>query len=145
MSQKVRIAQLSCGPEYSGVQKEINEAAEAVNAEVFFPDIALADIRKANEEFGLDVRSGDLKLAIARARALVEGTVDADAVFIATCFRCAEAAIVRNVLHRLSEIDGLALEAHRAVELLRERRASLIAAAVTGQIDVRGLVEQEAA
>ena len=32
--------------------------------------------------------------------ALVEGRVEADAVFIATCFRCAEAAIVRNELRR---------------------------------------------
>jgi putative methanogenesis marker protein 15 len=96
----VRIAQLSCGPEYSGVQKEIDEAARAVDAEMFFPDIRLADIRQGFDLFGLDVRSPDLKLAIARARALVEGTVEADAVFIATCFRCAEAAIVRNELRR---------------------------------------------
>jgi len=34
------------------------------------------------------------------ARALVEGRIEADAVFIATCFRCAEAAIVRNELRR---------------------------------------------
>ncbi len=96
----VRIAQLSCGPEYSGVQKEIDEAARAVDAEMFFPDIRLADIRQGFDLFGLDVRSPDLKLAIARARALVEGTIEADAVFIATCFRCAEAAIVRNELRR---------------------------------------------
>jgi putative methanogenesis marker protein 15 len=96
----VRIAQLSCGPEYSGVQKEIEEAAKSVEAEIFFPDIRLADIRQGFDLFGLDVRSPDLKLAIARARALVEGKVDADAVFIATCFRCAEAAIVRNELRR---------------------------------------------
>jgi len=96
----VRIAQLSCGPEYSGVQKEIDEAAQAVDAEMFFPDIRLADIRQGFDLFGLDVRSPDLKLAIARARALVEGTIEADAVFIATCFRCAEAAIVRNELRR---------------------------------------------
>ncbi|MDD1706260.1 MAG: methanogenesis marker 15 protein [Methanoregulaceae archaeon] len=96
----VRIAQLSCGPEYSGVQKEIEEAAKSVDAEIFFPDIRLADIRQGFDLFGLDVRSPDLKLAIARARALVEGKVDADAVFIATCFRCAEAAIVRNELRR---------------------------------------------
>ncbi len=96
----VRIAQLSCGPEYSGVQKEIEEAARAVEAEIFFPDIRLADIRQGFDLFGLDVRSPDLKLAIARARALVEGTIEADAVFIATCFRCAEAAIVRNELRR---------------------------------------------
>jgi putative methanogenesis marker protein 15 len=100
MTAPVRIAQLSCGPEYSGVQQEINEAAKAVNGEIFFPDIALKDIMRDFKEFGLDVRSPDLKLAIARARALADGRIDADAVFIATCFRCAEAAIVRNELRR---------------------------------------------
>jgi len=78
MSQKVRIAQLSCGPEYSGVQKEIYDAAKAVDAEIFFPDIALADVERAVASFGLDVKSADLKLMIARAMALVEGKVDAD-------------------------------------------------------------------
>lgn len=100
MTNPVRVAQLSCGPEHSGVQKEINDAAAAVNAEMFFPDISLADIRRDYGGFGLDVRSPDLKLAIARAKALVEGRIEADAVFIATCFRCAEAAIVRNELRR---------------------------------------------
>ena len=100
MTPPVRIAQLSCGPEYSGVQHEIDAAAREVNGEIFYPDVALKDIRKDFEDFGLDVRSPDLKLAISRARALVEGRVDADAVFIATCFRCAEAAIVRNELRR---------------------------------------------
>ena len=100
MTAPVRIAQLSCGPDYSGVQQEINEAAKSVNGEIFFPDIALKDIMQDFSEFGLDVRSADLKLAIARAKALVDGRVEADAVFIATCFRCAEAAIVRNELRR---------------------------------------------
>jgi putative methanogenesis marker protein 15 len=97
-ARKVRIAQLSCGPDYSGVQKEIDDAAAAVDAEIFFPDLTLRDIKRNYKEFGLDVKSGDLKLAIARAVALVEGAVDADAVFITTCFRCAEAAITRNEL-----------------------------------------------
>jgi putative methanogenesis marker protein 15 len=100
MTTPVRIAQLSCGPEYSGVQKEIDQAAKAVDAEIFYPDISLADIKRDFTAFGLDVRSPDLKLAIARAKALVDGRVEADAVFIATCFRCAEAAIVRNELRR---------------------------------------------
>jgi len=100
MTPPVRIAQLSCGPEYSGVQHEIDAAAREVSGEIFYPDVALKDIRKDFEDFGLDVRSPDLKLAISRARALVDGRVDADAVFIATCFRCAEAAIVRNELRR---------------------------------------------
>jgi putative methanogenesis marker protein 15 len=100
MTPPVRIAQLSCGPDYSGVQHEIEAAAKEVNGEIFFPDIALKDVRRDFDAFGLDVRSPDLKLAIARAVALVEGRVEADAVFIATCFRCAEAAIVRNELRR---------------------------------------------
>jgi len=100
MTQPVRIAQISCGPEYSGVQHEIDAAAKEVNGEIFYPDIALKDIRRDFDTFGLDVRSPDLKLAIARARALVDGRVEADAIFIATCFRCAEAAIVRNELRR---------------------------------------------
>jgi len=100
MTPPVRIAQLSCGPEYSGVQHEIETAAQEVNGEIFFPDIALKDVQRDFDSFGLDVRSPDLKLAIARGRALVEGRVEADAVFIATCFRCAEAAIVRNELRR---------------------------------------------
>jgi putative methanogenesis marker protein 15 len=75
-------------------------AAKSVNGEIFYPDVALKDIVRDFEKFGLEVRSPDLKLAIARAIALVEGRVEADAVFIATCFRCAEAAIVRNELRR---------------------------------------------
>jgi len=100
MTAPVRIAQLSCGAEYSGVQHEIDVAAKSVNGEIFYPDVALKDIVRDFEKFGLEVRSPDLKLAIARAIALVEGRVEADAVFIATCFRCAEAAIVRNELRR---------------------------------------------
>jgi putative methanogenesis marker protein 15 len=100
MTAPVRIAQLSCGPEYSGVQKEINDAAASVGAEIFYPEMALKDLQRDYPAFGLDIRSPDLKLAIARAKALVDGRIDADAVFIATCFRCAEAAIVRNELRR---------------------------------------------
>src|SRR5512137_2841294 len=114
---KVRIAQLSCGPEYSGVQNEIAEAAQSVDADIFFPDLKLADIRSGFDSFGLDVRSPDLKLAIARARALVEGRVEADAVFIATCFRCAEAAIVRNELRRyISENSKLPVVSYSFTE-----------------------------
>jgi type I restriction enzyme S subunit len=49
-------------------------------------------------------------------------------------------------------IDGMAeqaraleMEAQRAISLLQERRSALISAAVTGQIDVRGFAESEAA
>ena len=42
-------------------------------------------------------------------------------------------------------IDSLIAESEHAVALLTERRSALISAAVTGKIDVRGLVPQEAA
>jgi len=45
-----------------------------------------------------------------------------------------------------AKLDALKTESERAIVLLKERRSALIAAAVTGQIDVRGLVtEPEAA
>jgi len=40
-------------------------------------------------------------------------------------------------------IDSLASEATRAIDLLKERRTALISAAVTGKIDVRGLVRSD--
>jgi len=47
---------------------------------------------------------------------------------------------------QLSKLDALTTEANRVIELLNERRAALISAAVTGKIDVRGYKsEQEAA
>ena len=42
-------------------------------------------------------------------------------------------------------IDNLSIEATRAIDLLKERRTALISAAVTGKIDVRSQVAQEAA
>ena len=45
----------------------------------------------------------------------------------------------------LARIDSLVSEAQRAIDLLQERRTALISAAVTGQIDVRGLAAVEVA
>jgi type I restriction enzyme, S subunit len=41
----------------------------------------------------------------------------------------------------VEKLDALRAEAERAITLLKERRAALITAAVTGQIDVRGAVD----
>jgi type I restriction enzyme S subunit len=48
-------------------------------------------------------------------------------------------AIVLSVIGSMAEFDALTTEAHRAIDLLQERRTALISAAVTGQIDVRHL------
>lgn len=96
----VKIAQISCGTEYSGVQKEIEKAANTFGAEIIIPDTDLDYIDEAYQKFGFTVGSSGMKLMIARAMSLVEGKSDADAVFIATCFRCAEGALIRNELRR---------------------------------------------
>lgn len=167
MAAPVRIAQLSCGPEYSGVQNEINEAAKSVGAEIFFPDVTLTDIRRDFAELGLDVASPDLKLAIARAKALVEGRIEADGVFITTCFRCAEAAIVRNELRRyihensqlpvvsysfterttagtlLTRMEALTTIARRRALLARERQEGLTLGIDSGSSTTKAVVMQE--
>ena len=56
-------------------------------------------------------------------------------------------AIISHLKTVVEEIDTLITEATQAITLLRERRAALISAAVTGKIDVRSLTptKQEAA
>ncbi|MDR4521455.1 MAG: restriction endonuclease subunit S [Nitrosomonas sp.] len=57
-----------------------------------------------------------------------------------------EQSVVATFLDReTTKIDELIAEAQRAIELLKERRAALISAAVTGKIDVRGLVADKLA
>lgn len=55
-----------------------------------------------------------------------------------------EQVAITEVLDRQTQsLDVLIAEAQRAIDLLQERRTALISAAVTGKIDVRGLVETE--
>jgi len=49
--------------------------------------------------------------------------------------------IVAFLDYELSKFDDLTTEAQAAITLLQERRTSLISAAVTGKIDVRGLIQ----
>ncbi len=53
--------------------------------------------------------------------------------------------IASYLLNWTKRIDELDAEARKAIGLLQERRSALISAAVTGQIDVRGLAPKEAA
>ena len=51
--------------------------------------------------------------------------------------------IVHFVADEAGRLDRLRREAERAIDLLRERRSTLIAAAVTGKIDVRSMTQGE--
>jgi type I restriction enzyme S subunit len=53
--------------------------------------------------------------------------------------------IAINIQTKVDLLDDLMVEAQTAIALLQERRSALISAAVTGEIDVRGLVPVEAA
>lgn len=96
----VRIAQISCGTEYSGIQKEIERTAELVGARIVIPEVDLKEIKEAEEELGFHAVSNGLKVMMARAKAVVEKRVDVDGVFLATCFRCAEGALARSIIRR---------------------------------------------
>ena len=96
----IRIAELACGAEYSGIQKEIDRAAETVGAKIIYPEVSLDDILDVEKRFGVSVASGDLNLAMARATRIVENPDLADAVIVLTCFRCAEGAIIRSEIRK---------------------------------------------
>ncbi|WP_322065644.1 restriction endonuclease subunit S [Burkholderia ubonensis] len=53
--------------------------------------------------------------------------------------------ILEFICAETNRLDALKVEAERAIGLLKERRSALIAAAVTGKIDVRNAVSQELA
>jgi type I restriction enzyme S subunit len=56
-----------------------------------------------------------------------------------------QAEIAEYVATESKRFDTLTAEAQKAIILLQERRSALISAAVTGQIDVRGIDQQKAA
>ena len=56
-----------------------------------------------------------------------------------------QTAIAAFLDREIAKFDELTAEAQRSIDLLQERRTALISAAVTGQIDVRGLALEVAA
>ncbi len=96
----IKIAQLSCGTEWSGIQHYLEQAASIVDAKLVYPEVDLEFIQKSSKDFGLDVDSANLKLMIARSMAVAQKVSDADAAFIVTCFRCAEGALCRHEIRR---------------------------------------------
>jgi len=56
-----------------------------------------------------------------------------------------QGAIAKQIDNKAAYFEKLASDSRKAIALLKERRSALIAAAVTGQIDVRGFVEAQAA
>ncbi len=163
----IKIAQLSCGTEYSSVQPEIERAAETVGAKMVYPDVDMDKIDKAVEEFGFNPKSPQLKLMIARALELANNNYDADAIFIATCFRCAEGALVRTELRRfvqehvrlpvvtysftertkaaqlLTRMEALVTIVERKELLARERQVGLTAGIDSGSSTTKAVIMRD--
>lgn len=96
----IKIAQISCGTDWSGIQGELGKAADMVGAKLVFPEVDLEFIKKSVEELGLDVESPNLKLMVARAKSIIDDPSAADAIFMVTCFRCGEGALTKHALRR---------------------------------------------
>ncbi len=140
----VKIAQISCGTEYSGIQKEIEKAASTFGADIVIPEADLDYINEAYEKFGFAAASSGIRLMIARAMSLVEGKSAADAVFIATCFRCAEGALVRNELRRLiQENTDLPVVTYSFTEKTKADELFIRMEALTTIVDRKSLLARE--
>jgi len=164
---KIRIAHLTCGSEYSGVENEIEKAAVQVNAQIVYPEVEIGNVKETADKFGLQVASPDLRLMIARAKSIVSGNTKADAVFITSCFRCAEGAIVRNAMRNyiqqqahipvisysfterttnetlLTRMEALSTTALRRSLLAREEQVGLTAGIDSGSSTTKSVVMRD--
>ncbi|WP_342303887.1 methanogenesis marker 15 protein [Methanolobus sp. ZRKC5] len=163
----VKVALVSCGSEYAGVQGELDSVAASVNAKLIYPEIDVNVLDTIGKDFGLEAASPDLRLLMARAKAIVEGISDVDGVFITSCFRCAEAAIVRNEVRRyinkhsdlpvisysfterttaatlLTRMEALTTIARRRHLLAREKQSGLTAGIDSGSTTTKAVVMKD--
>ena len=163
----VKVALVSCGSEYAGVQGELDSVAASVNAKLIYPEIDVNALDTIGKDFGLEAASPDLRLLMARAKAIVEGISDVDGVFITSCFRCAEAAIVRNEVRRyinkhsnlpvisysfterttaatlLTRMEALTTIARRRHLLAREKQSGLTAGIDSGSTTTKAVVMKD--
>ncbi|WP_292467967.1 methanogenesis marker 15 protein [Methanolobus sp.] len=163
----VKVALISCGSEYAGVQGELDSVAASVNAKLIYPEIDVNVLDTIGKDFGLEAASPDLRLLMARAKAVVEGISDVDGVFITSCFRCAEAAIVRNEVRRyinkystlpvisysfterttaatlLTRMEALTTIARRRHLLAREKQSGLTAGIDSGSTTTKAVIMKD--
>lgn len=139
----IKIAEISCGTEWSGVQDELEKAADLVGAKLVAPEIDLDYIKEAVNDFGLEVASPNLKLMIARAMAVTRGDSAADAAFIVSCFRCAEGMIVRHALRKYMEKTDLPLIMYSFTEMPKMGELLIRMEALTTVVERKALLARE--
>ena len=97
--EKVRVAQISCGTEYSGIQWLFDDIAERVGIELVYPEMELSEVELACKEVGFEVESPSLNMMMARAVSMLDDPTIKGALLL-TCFKCAEGTIVKDTIRR---------------------------------------------
>ncbi len=95
----VRVAQISCGTEYSGIQWLLDDIAEQLGIELVFPEMELSLVDAACEEVGFKAESPSLDMMIARAVSMLQDPTLKGAILL-TCFKCSEGTIVKDTIRR---------------------------------------------
>lgn len=96
---KVKVAQISCGTEWSGIQSELDKVAEQLDVELFFPEASIDEVEQGIDKLGFSPVSHSLRVMLGQAVAL-EYYPDTDGILLLTCFRCAEGSLTRTVVRR---------------------------------------------
>jgi putative methanogenesis marker protein 15 len=140
----INLALISCGIEYSGIRGEIERLAKSLGARLVIPEVDESRIREVEEEMELNLASNDLKLMLARAKIVVEKGVDADGVFVASCFRCAEGAIARNAVTKyIQKHSGLPIVTSSFTERTKANTLLLRLEALVNVIERKSLLARK--
>ena len=94
-----KVAQISCGTEYSGIQWMLNDIAERVGIELVYPEMELSKIGEACREIGFEAESPSLNIMMARAVSMLDDPAIKGALLL-TCFKCSEGTIVKDTIRR---------------------------------------------
>jgi len=94
-----RVAQISCGTEYSGIQWMFDDIAERVGIELVYPEMELSQVELACKEIGFEAESPGLNMMMARAVSMLNDPTIKGALLL-TCFKCAEGTIVKDTIRR---------------------------------------------
>ncbi len=94
-----KVAQISCGTEYSGIQWMLNDIAERVGIELVYPEMELSQVELACKEIGFEAESPSLNMMMASAVSMLDDPAIKGALLL-TCFKCSEGTIVRDTIRR---------------------------------------------
>ncbi|MHC1600342.1 MAG: acyl-CoA dehydratase activase, partial [Candidatus Methanospirareceae archaeon] len=95
----VKVAQISCGTEYCGIQWLLNDIAEQLGIELVYPEMELSKVDLACDEMGFTAESPSLNMMMARAVSMLNDPTIKGAMLL-TCFKCSEGTIVKDLVRR---------------------------------------------